>query len=192
MSVYLTICYLGLVAGPLIGSLILENLHWRWIFYVPTIVLSATAVAGFGLINWGRYGNSATRLRFLDTIVSMSTLSLLAIAVFKTDEPFNQVLLVVALVSFYSFCWFQTTRRNPLLQTKLFLENSIFATLGFTHFFYYCAIMATSVTITLYLQYIKAIDAKATDLVLIFHAMLTAIFAPLGYGLDTYFLVALF
>ncbi len=180
MGLYLAVCYLGLVAGPLVGSLILETLHWRWVFHVPTIVLTITAVAGFRLIKWERYGDSTSRLRFLDTIVYMIALSSLAIAVFRTNTVYGQILLLIGLVSFCYFCWFQTKRRDPLLQTKLFLENSIFATLGLTHFFYYCAIMSTSVTITLYLQYIKGLDPKTTGLILISQALLTAIFAPLG------------
>jgi len=180
MGFYLAVCYLGLVAGPLIGSVILENLHWRWVFHVPTIVLSITAIAGFSFINWERYGDSTARLRFLDTALYMVSLTMLAFAAYRAHEFFGQSLLMVGLASFFCFCWFQTKRRDPLLQTKLFRENSIFATLGLTHFFYYCAIMATSVTITLYLQYIKGLDAKTTGIILISQALLTAIFAPLG------------
>jgi len=180
MGVYLAVCYLGLVAGPLIGSVILEHLHWRWVFHIPAIILSITSIVGFAFINWERYGDSETRLRFLDTGLYMASLIMLAFAVFRTHELFGQGLLACGLISFSYFCWFQNQRRDPLLQTKLFSKNLTFATLGLTHFFYYCAIMATSVTITLYLQYIKGLDATTTGLILISQALLTAIVAPLS------------
>lgn len=180
MGFYLAVCYLGLVAGPLIGSLILEHLNWRWVFHIPTVILSITAMAGFVLINWERYGDSTTRLRLLDTGLYMASLIMLAFAVFRTHEMIGQLLLALGTASFLGFCWFQTKRRDPLLQIKLFRDNSIFATLGLTHFFYYCAIMAMSVIITLYLQYIKGLDAQTTGIILISQALLTAIFAPLG------------
>jgi len=125
MGVYIAICYLGVVAGPLFGGVVIEHFHWRWVFFIPAAVLMVTAVAGFGFLHWERYGDREARVRLLDTGLYMMSLVMIAFAVFRTNELLGQGLLALGLVSFAGFCWFQSKRRDPLLQVNLFLKNSI-------------------------------------------------------------------
>jgi len=178
MGVYIAICYLGVVAGPLFGGVVIEHFHWRWVFFIPAAVLMVTAVAGFGFLHWERYGDREARVRLLDTGLYMMSLVMIAFAVFRTNELLGQGLLALGLVSFAGFCWFQSKRRDPLLQVNLFLKNSIYTTLGLTHFFSYCGILALPFMVTLYLQFIKDIDAQTAGVILISQALVTALAAP--------------
>ncbi len=185
MGMYLSVCYLGVVLGPLFGGVVLEHLHWRWTFYIPAIILFVIAIAGIGFLHWERYGNRASRVRGLDTFLYAIALSMIALAIFRTHEPLGQGLLLLGLLCFAGFCWFQSKRRDPLLQVKLFLHNSIYTTLGFTHFFNYCAILALPFTLTLYLQYIKGINPQTTGLILMSQALFTTIVAPMSGRLSS-------
>jgi len=71
MGIYVAIAYSGIVAGPLFGGVVIKHLDWRWVFYMPAIVLLATAVIGFWFLKWERYGDRNSRLRFLDVSLYM-------------------------------------------------------------------------------------------------------------------------
>jgi len=178
MGIYVAIAYLGVVTGPLFGGYVVDKYDWRWVFYVPAIVLLCTAFIGSFFLNWERYGDRQTRLRFLDTFIYMVSLSVLAVAMFYVNTLSGQLLLIVGILCFAAFCWFQTKRRDPLLQVTLFMHNPVYAILGITHFIAYSAILALPFTLTLYLQYIKAVSAQTAGLILISQAVVTALVAP--------------
>ena len=180
MGIYIAICYMGIVAGPVFGGFILKYLDWRWVFHIPGIILLATALIGFTALPWERYGDRNTRLRVLDTTLYMASLVLIAMAVFKTAELSGQLLMAAGVLMFAGFCWFQSKRRDPLLQVTLFRDNSIYATLGITHLLSYSGLLALPFAATLYLQYLKAIDPQTTGLILLVQALFTALIAPAG------------
>lgn len=178
MGIYVAVAYLGIVMGPLFGGVVLKYLTWRWVFFVPGAVLLLIGLVGLSALHWERYGDRDTRLRLLDTSIYMASLGMIALAVFETHTLNGQLLLLAGLLAFAAFCWFQTKRRDPLLQVSLFADNSVYALLGITNFITYCAILALPFTTTLYLQYIQAIDAQTTGLVLTAQAIFTAAIAP--------------
>ncbi len=180
MGIYIAICYMGIVAGPVFGGFILKYFDWRWVFHIPGIILLVTALVGFFALRWERYGDRNTRLRFLDTSLYMASLILIAIAVFRTAELSGQLLMLTGILMFGGFCWFQSKRRDPLLQVTLFRDNSVFATLGITHLLSYSGLLALPFAATLYLQYLKAIDPQTTGLILLVQALFTAMIAPAG------------
>jgi len=180
MGIYIAICYMGIVAGPLFGGAILKYLHWRWVFHIPGAILLTTCVVGFGMLNWERYGDRNTRLRLLDTSLYMGSLILIALAVFKTSQLSGQLMMLFGILLFAGFCWFQSKRRDPLLQVTLFRDNPVYATLGITHLLSYSGILGLPFVATLYLQYIKAIDPQTTGVILLVQALFTAIVAPAG------------
>jgi MFS family permease len=180
MGIYIAICYLGIVAGPLFGGVVLQYMDWRWVFHVPAIILLATCGLGFGLLHWERFGDRDSKLRILDTSLYMLALVLIAVAVFRTNELSGQLLLASGISLFIGFCWFQSKRRDPLLQVTLFRDNLVYATLAITHFLTYCAMLSLPFTATLYLQYIKGLDPQTTGFILIVQAFATAVTSLAG------------
>jgi len=178
MGVYIAVAYLGIVVGPLFGGVMLHYINWRWVFYLPGLMLLLIGLLGVFALKWEQYGDRNARLRFLDTSLYMASLGLIALSVFKTQSLQGQFLLLTGLLAFAGFCWFQTRRRDPLLQVSLFVNNPVFTILVVTHFLAYAALLALPFTLTLYLQYVQSIDAQTTGLILISQAAFTAVVAP--------------
>jgi len=178
IGIYVSVAYLGIVIGPLFGGFVLEYFHWRWVFYLPAAALLSISALGLFGLPWERYGDRNSRLRFLDITLYMLSLGLIAISVFETQHLEGQILLLSGVLAFSGFCWFQTKRKDPLLQVSLFVNNPIYALLGLTHFLVYSAILALPFTLTLYLQYVHSISAQTTGWVLTSQAVLTALIAP--------------
>jgi len=98
-------------------------------------------------------------------------------------------LLALGLISFTGFCWFQSRRRDPLLQVTLFRDNSVYATLALTQLLVYSGVYVLPFVATLYLQFIQAIDAQTTGFILLVQALLTVIVAPASGWLTARFAI---
>jgi len=187
MGIYISVAYVGMVTGPLFGGFVIEQLDWRYVFYVPGALFFILTVIGFGFIKWERYGDREARIRLLDLSLYIGSLLMVAFGVYDAAHVEGQLLLLVGLASFGAFCWFQSKRRDPLLQVKLFTESRTFTILGLAHFLTYVTILALPFTLTLYLQYLKGVDAQSTGLVLLVQALCTAVIAPFSGVLSQYF-----
>jgi len=186
MGIYISIAYVGMVTGPLFGGFVIEQFDWRYVFYVPGTLFLMLTILGFGFIKWERYGDRETRIRLLDLSLYIGALLLIAFGVYDAKQLEGQILLLIGMVSFAAFCWFQSKRRDPLLQIKLFTQSRTFTILGTAHFLIYVAMMALPFTLTLYLQYLKGINAQSTGYILLVQALCTALIAPFSGALSKF------
>jgi MFS family permease len=178
MGIYISVAYIGMVTGPLFGGFVIEQFDWRYVFYVPGAMFLALTILGFGFINWERYGDRETRIRLLDLSLYIGSLMMMAFGVYDAVNVEGQLLLLAGVMAFLAFCWFQSKRRDPLLQVRLFTESRTFTILGTAHFLTYVSILALPFTLTLYLQYLKGVNAQTTGLILLTQALCTAVVAP--------------
>ena len=187
MGIYISVAYLGVVLGPVFGGLVLEFFNWRWVFLIPSLILATLAMLGFYVLKWERYGDKNARIRLLDFSLYATSLSILAVGVFDAGQAFGQFLLLLGLLFFAAFCWFQTKRRDPLLQINLFTESRTYSILSSSIFLLYFGLMALPFILTLYFQYLKGLDAKTTGFILLVQALSTALVAPVSGWLSQRF-----
>ncbi len=187
MGVYISVAYIGMVSGPLFGGLLIQHADWRLVFFIPGVLFMMMSIIGFGFIHWERYGDRETRIRMLDVSLYVAALLLIAFGVFDAATFKGQSLLAIGAVSFAAFCWFQSKRRDPLLQVKLFTQSRTFTVLGFAHFLAYASIFTLPFILTLYLQFIKGIDAQSTGFILLVQALCTSLVAPTSGWLSARF-----
>ena len=187
MGIYISVVYVGVVSGPLFGGFVVQYFDWRWVFILPGLVFLALTIIGATLMNWERYGDRNTRLRFLDVGLYIGSLLLFAFGIFDAASPKGQALIAAGAFAFTVFCWFQSKRRDPLLEIKLFTESRTFTILGTAHFLTYVSIFALPFTLTLFLQYLQGVSPQATGFILLVQALCTALVAPFSGWFATHF-----
>ena len=178
MGIYISVAYIGVVSGPLFGGFVIQYFDWRWVFIVPGAVFLGLTIVGAMLMKWERYGDRNTRLRVLDVGLYIGALLLLAFGIFDAASPSGQALITTGALAFALFCWFQSKRKDPLLQVKLFTESRTFTILGSAHFLTYVSIFALPFTLTLFLQYLKDVSPQITGFILLSQALCTSLIAP--------------
>ncbi len=122
------------IAGPLIGGILVEQISWRWIFYIniPTgFVAAAFVISGLGQSHGVR---SRGRPDYLGGVTLLGGIvSLLLVTGQGDTKPFgllDGLLLIVSLGLLALFIWNESKAEEPILPLSLFrIRKFAFASL---------------------------------------------------------------
>lgn len=145
MGVIFAVFAVGTSLGPFIGGAIVQNISWRWVFYInlPISGLSLILLAAFLHVNYQRGPSTAERLRRIDyagnaILISSVTAILIALTYGGTRYPWSawQVLLplILGFAGLGGFYLFETSPwcAEPMVPKHLFSNRTSAAALYLT------------------------------------------------------------
>jgi DHA2 family multidrug resistance protein len=145
----------GPTLGPVLGGYVTEHLSWRMVFYVNTI----PGVIGMLLVLLVIPSTREAVKRSLD-LPGLITLAVFLVSLLIAlsqgqrrgwDTPYIQRLFVLAGVSFVSFLAIELTRKEPLVELKLY-KNLAFTAVSLVLFITAMAFWGTSFLQTFLMQ----------------------------------------
>jgi EmrB/QacA subfamily drug resistance transporter len=172
MSVVGVAMILAPIFGPTIGGLIIDNLDWRWIFYVNVPVGIVGVIMGLRMLPRVEEGVHATRL-------DRTGLALLSVGVpaivyglaeigqqgtLMAAQAYAPLLIGAVLVA--AFVIHALRVAEPLLDVRLFQKPS-FSAAAVTTFVLGAALFGAMLIMPLYFQLVRGEDAVTTGLLLI-------------------------
>ncbi|MCL1889070.1 MAG: MFS transporter, partial [Desulfovibrionaceae bacterium] len=163
--------YLALAAGPAAGGFLTYYLGWQSIFFISA-ALTACARILAGMFIKGEWAEA--RGEPFDAKGCL----IFACALFGLIYGFSNLpqvrgftFVCVGLLALIAFVAFEKRTLYPLLDVKLFFANRIFSLSCLAALINYAANSATSFLLSLYLQYVKGLDADVAGLALIAQAL---------------------
>lgn len=199
--------YLGLMAGPPIGGLIVGHTSWRWIFLVNVPLVIITLVNGWFLLGAERgdraaaVGSQATQaepggraparpsLDWAGTVLLAAMLSALLVPLIFVPfwgwvSPLTLGLLAGAVVLFIAFVVMEGRVRDPLLDLDLVRKNRIFAAGTSAAFLNYAAVYGVTTLTAVFLEIGQGYSPQRTGLFMltqpVFMAGLSPVFGRLS------------
>jgi EmrB/QacA subfamily drug resistance transporter len=156
------------VAGPLLGGFLVDNLSWRWVFYV-NLPIGALAVV---VVVTRLHLHTPTVRHRLDVLgaglLSGGVTALILVTTWGGNEyPWGSTtivgLAIAGVVALLLFVWRETRAEEPLLPLSLFRSSvfSIANTMGFT---IGMAMFGAIIFIPLYLQLVYGLSPTASGL----------------------------
>jgi MFS family permease len=173
--------YLGLTAGPILGGLIVHNLGWRALF----LIVGAFALLDVILPVW--------KLRHLEwkeakkapfdlagSIIYAVSLTSLLLGFSWLPGTGGLVLVPLSLAGLAGFVWWESRAADPLLPVSLLRNNRVFAFTNGAVLVNYAATSAMIFLMSLYLQYIRGLNAQTAGLVLVCGTFVQAVMSPVA------------
>jgi EmrB/QacA subfamily drug resistance transporter len=156
------------ILGPVVGGLILQNLHWSWIFFVNVPIGIVAGILGWRMLPESDLGE-AGKLDWLGLALLATSMPLIVygLSEIATKESFTAPTVVWPIVGGIAlagwFGWHALHVERPLLDVRLY-ANRIFAAASLTTFGLGAALFGAMILVPLYYQQVRGEDVIVTGL----------------------------
>jgi len=180
MGINITAVYLGLSCGPVIGGLLTQYFGWRSIFafLVPFAIISLILIRSRIKTEWA--DASGERFDWRGAVIYGIALSTFMWGFSRLPSIIGWIFLIVGLIMAILFLFAEKKTVNPVFDINLILHNRVFAFSGTAALIHYSATSATGFFISLYLQYLKGLDARTAGLIMISQPIAMTLLSPLA------------
>jgi EmrB/QacA subfamily drug resistance transporter len=156
------------ILGPVVGGLILQNLHWSWIFFVNVPIGAIAFVLGWRMLPRTDAGE-AGRLDVVGLALLPAGFAALIYGVSElgSGAPLGSgeviVPVLAGVVLTVLFCVHALRVERPLLDIRMY-ANRVFAGAAFTNFGLGAALFGAMILVPLYYQSVRGEDVISTGL----------------------------
>jgi len=178
MGINITAVYLGLSCGPVIGGLLTQYFGWRSIFafLVPFGIISLILINRKIKTEWA--DASGEKFDWRGSVIYGIALSSFMYGFSRLPSWFGWICVVIGVLMAVVFLIIEKKISNPVFDVRLILRNRVFAFSGIAALIHYSATSATGFFISLYLQYLKGLDARTAGLIMISQPIAMTLLSP--------------
>lgn len=180
MGINITSTYLGLSCGPIIGGLLTQYLGWRSIFafLVPFGIISLILIKRKIKTEWAESGEE--RFDWRGSLVYGIALASFMYGFSRLPASVGWFCIVAGIIMATGFILIEKRISNPVFDISLILQNRVFAFSGLAALINYSATSAIGFFMSLYLQYLKGLDARTAGLIMISQPVAMTLLSPLA------------
>jgi EmrB/QacA subfamily drug resistance transporter len=180
MGINITAVYLGLSLGPVIGGFLTQYLGWRSIFafLIPFGIISLILIKRRIRTEWAEA--SGEKFDWTGSIVYGVALASFIYGFSKLPSTPGWIFLGTGVIMAAAFIMIENRTAHPVFDIRLMLRNRVFAYSGLAALINYSATSAIGFFISLYLQYLKGLDARTAGLIMISQPIAMTLLSPLA------------
>jgi EmrB/QacA subfamily drug resistance transporter len=179
--------YFGLFLGPSLGGVLTACAGWQSIFFVSAVLSGALVVLAKKNLKGEWSQGSFEKFDLTGSIIY--SLSLICLMYGCTVLPKNQGILfsLLGIAGLAVFWLFEMRVKSPVFNTTLFSSNRVFAFSNISALFNYSATFATTLLVSLFLQYNKGFSPVHAGIILLAAPLVQAAISPFAGKLSDRF-----
>jgi EmrB/QacA subfamily drug resistance transporter len=168
MGIVVMPAMLAPILGPVVGGLILQNLHWSWIFFVNVPIGIGAGILGWRMLPDSDLGE-AGKLDWVGLLLLATSMPLIVygLSEIATRESFTAPTVVWPILGGLAltvvFGWHALRASRPLLDVRLY-ANRVFAAASLTTFGLGAALFGAMILVPLYYQQVRGESVIVTGL----------------------------
>ena len=172
--------YSGSALGPFIGGLVTHYLGWRAIFYLTAVLGATVVITTLWKLRGEWYGARGQKLDLVGSCIYAIMLLAVMYGLALLPAPRGYLFILLGLACLVAFVLWESHVANPVLNVSLFRHNQTFALSNLAALINYSATFAISFLLSLYLQYVKGLDANTAGTIMLAQPVVMAVFSPLA------------
>ena len=173
--------YLGLAFGPFVGGFLTQYLGWRSIFFISAGLGLTTAAIAFIFLGKDNISeNTKKKINLKGTVFYIMGLICLVYGSSQIPVTWAWVLMAIGAIFLVVFWFIETQSAAPVIDTKLFSQNRLFAYSNIAALINYSATFAIVFLLSLFLQKIKGLNPRDAGLILVAQPIIMAVFSPIA------------
>ncbi|MFI6326149.1 MFS transporter [Nonomuraea sp. NPDC050556] len=178
MAAWSAVAMVGVIAGPTLGGVLLENYGWASVFLLNVPIAAVAIVAALVLMP-----ETKAPARRLDPVgVVLSIIGLTSAVYVIIEREWNLPLIAVAVVALGAFAVWERRSPNPMLPLELFKQRN-FSGASFSILLLSFGTGAVMLILSQYLQFVLGWGPMQAGLALLPYAVAAALFNGLGAAL---------
>lgn len=180
IGINITATYLGLSCGPVIGGILTQYFGWRSIFafLVPFGIVSLILIQRKIKTEWAEA--IGEKFDWKGSVVYGFALASFMYGFSKLPSSIGWICIAFAILFAVGFLVIENKISNPVFDIQLIIKNRIFAFSAIAALINYSATSAIGFFISLYLQYLKGLDARTAGLIMISQPIAMTLMSPLA------------
>jgi MFS family permease len=184
LAVNTAVVYAALAAGPFFGGMLTHYFGWHSIFFVAAAVAVVVLVLALTFLRGEWIEARGERFDFAGAVLYGAGLAGIIYGFSTLPQTAGFVCLGVGLATITAFVLYERRHAFPVLNVKLFSGNRTFALSSLAALINYASTMGITFMLSLYLQYVRGLDASHAGRILICQALVQSVFSLVAGGLS--------
>lgn len=172
--------YLGLSLGPFLGGFLTSILGWRSIFYITVLIGIFPIYLTLKKLKMELAEAKNEKFDTIGSLLFSTSFFLLMYGISHLTEKYGFIFTSSGLLLFISFILWELKCKTPIINIKYFSKNTVFTFSNLAALINYGATSAVTFLLSLYLQYVKGLDAKLAGTILIAQPIFMSLVSPIA------------
>lgn len=180
LGMVISMAYISLAAGPLVGGVLTSSFGWESIFFVSAGLGFAVCIGTILFIKGEWKDTKRTPFDYIGSLLYSVSLFLIIYGFSSLPDKLGFACTLSGIILLIVFGKNQLKQTHPIFNVKEFIENRLFRLSNISALINYAATFAISFMLSLYLQYVRGLSPEKAGLILIIQALVMAVVAFLS------------
>jgi EmrB/QacA subfamily drug resistance transporter len=172
--------YMGLAMGPFVGGVLTQQFGWRSIFFMSSGLGLMATIITFLFLGKDQPNAGPRKINLKGSLVYAVALVIMVLGSSSIPSAKGWGLLLTGFAMLFLFFRIEQKSQHPVIDTKLFTQNKLFAFSNLAALINYSATFAVVFLLSLYLQKIKHLTPQQAGSILLVQPLIMTIFSPVA------------